>query len=61
MFARYGVLEYWIVDPVRLQIEIHALEDRGYRRTQTATGGDTVRSVLLPDLTFPAARLFPFA
>ena len=61
MFARYGVPEYWIVDPVRLEIEIHALEDGGYRRAQTATGGDTVRSVLLPDLTFPARRLSPFA
>ena len=61
MFARYGVLEYWLVDPVRLEIEIHALEDRTYRRTQTAAGGDTVRSVLLPDLAFPAGRLFPFA
>ncbi len=61
MFARYGVPEYWIVDPVRLEIEVHALEDGAYRHAQTATGGDTVRSVLLPDLSFPAARLFPFA
>ena len=61
MFARYGVREYWIVDPVRLEIEIHALEGRAYRRTQTATGGDTVRSVLLPGLAFRAGRLFPFA
>ncbi len=61
MFARYGVPEYWIVDPVPMEIEIHALEEGAYRRTQTATGGDTVRSGLLPDLTFPAGRLFPFA
>ena len=60
-FARYGVPEYWIVDPVRMEIEIHALEEGAYRRTQTATGGDTVRSGLLSDLAFPAGRLFPFA
>ena len=60
MFARYGVLEYWIVDPVRLEIEVHALEN-GYRRAQVATGVDTVRSVLFPDLSFAAASIFPFA
>ena len=61
MFARYGVPEYWIVDPVRLEIEVHALENGAYRRAQLATGVDTVRSALLPDLTFTAARIFQFA
>ncbi len=39
-FARYGVPEYWIVDPVLQQIEIHALEDgapTGKRRAQRGT------------------------
>ena len=61
LFALHGVPEYWIVDPVRLEIEVHALENGGYRRAQVATGVDTVRSVLLPDLTFTAAGIFPFA
>ena len=58
MFARHGVREYWIVDPVLERIEIHALEDGAYRRAQAASGDDTVRSVLLPDLAFQAARAF---
>ncbi|MCY4120919.1 MAG: Uma2 family endonuclease [Acidobacteria bacterium] len=61
MFARYGVPEYWIVDPVRLEIEVHVLENGAYRCAQVATRGDTVRSILLPDLTFAAARVFTFA
>ena len=61
LFARYGVPEYWIVDPVRLEIEVHALENGRYRRAQVATGVDTVRSVLLPDLSFAADSIFPFA
>ena len=61
MFARYGVPEYWIVDPVRLEIEVHALENGTYRCAQIATSGDTVRSVLLPDLAFTTARIFTFA
>ena len=58
MFARYGVCEYWIVDPILEQIEVHALEDGAYRRAQVASGDDIVRSVLLPNLTFEAARAF---
>ena len=57
-FARYGVPEYWIVDPVARRIEVHALEGNVYRETQVASGDETVRSVLLPDLTFEAARVF---
>ncbi len=58
MFARYGVPEYWIVDPFREQFEVHALEEGAYRLAQAAAEDDAVRSVLLPDLTFTAARVF---
>ena len=58
MFARYGVPEYWIVDPVGRQVEVHALEAGAYRLAQTARAGDPVRSVLLPDLEFDADELF---
>jgi Uma2 family endonuclease len=61
MFARYGVPEVWIVDPYDQRIEVHVPADGGYRRAQAASAGDTVRSVLLPDLTFDAARVFTFA
>ena len=61
MFARYGVPEYWIVDPFSRQIEVCVLAAGAYRRAQAASAGDTVRSVLLPDLTFDAARVFTFA
>ena len=60
LFARYGVPEYWIVDPVARQVEVHALEEGAYRTTQIASGEETVQSVLLPDLTFDAARVFRF-
>ena len=57
MFAIYGVPEYWIVDPVRKQIEVHALENGAYRQAQAAAVDDVVRSVLLPNLTFAAASV----
>ena len=58
MFATYGVPEYWIVDPIRRRIEVHALDDGAYRQARAASGDDVVRSVLLPDLEFTAARVF---
>ena len=58
MFARYGVPEYWIVDPVRRQLEVHVLEAGAYRLAQAARAGDTVRSALLPDLGFDVDELF---
>lgn len=58
IFATYGVPEYWIVDPLRKRIDVHALEDGAYRLAQAAAADHVVRSVLLPDLTFTAARVF---
>ena len=58
LFARYGVPEYWIVDPLTERIDVHALDDGVYRETQVAAGDETVHSVLFPDLTFEAARVF---
>lgn len=58
MFARYGVREYWIVDPLLEEIEVHTLEDGAYGSAQVASGEDRVRSVLLAGLTFEAARAF---
>ena len=62
MFARYGVPGYWIVDPVVLEIEIHALDPdtAAYRHAQTVRKTGTAPSVLLPDLTVDAARVVIF-
>lgn len=61
LYARYGVPECWIADPLRRSVEVHALdpETRAYHRALTAGDEDTVRSVLLPDLTVEAAGIFP--
>jgi Uma2 family endonuclease len=58
MFARFGVPEYWIVDPELACLEVHRLERGTYRLTQTASGDDEVRSVTLEALTFPVGDAF---
>ena len=58
MFQRYGVPEYWIVDPIEETIEIYGwqnLRTSSWARFQAAT---TMRSAVLPDLTLaPASRV----
>jgi Uma2 family endonuclease len=59
MFARYGVREYWIIDPVEERLEIHTLTPGGYELAQVATGLFPIRSPLMPDLDAPVQSLFP--
>ena len=59
MFARYGVREYWIVDPAAETIEIFELRAAGYELALTATAQDVVASAVLPGHTFLAESLFP--
>jgi Uma2 family endonuclease len=59
MFARYGVAEYWIVDPVNEFIEVHRLEAGTYVLVQRASGDDEVSSLVVPGATFRAGRIFP--
>jgi Uma2 family endonuclease len=59
MFARYGVPEYWIVDPVHQTIEVHRLERGGYVLAQCASGDEEITSAVLPGAALRAGRIFP--
>jgi Uma2 family endonuclease len=59
MFARYGVPEYWIVDPVSETIEVHRLEAGSYVLAERASGDDEVRCAVLPSGAIRAGGIFP--
>ena len=59
MFARYGVREYWIVDPSARAIEVYALRGSAYALTQRNGRGDVVASLVLPDLALRSDDVFP--
>ncbi len=50
-YARYGVPEYWIVDPIARTITAHA-KPAGTRYAHIVTGSGTIEALTLHDLQF---------
>jgi Uma2 family endonuclease len=58
MFVRYGVPEYWILDPRERTFEVLSLRGDDYVVAQTARCGETVVSATLPDLVCEVSKVF---
>jgi Uma2 family endonuclease len=58
MFARFGVTEYWIVDPVRNVLEIYQSNGPDYVMAAVCGETDCVNSPTLTGLSFDASRIF---
>jgi Uma2 family endonuclease len=57
-FARFGVPEYWIVDPSKNTLEIYVLQDGDYRLSSMHGDREHVTSPTLPSLSFDTDRIF---
>ena len=60
LYESFGVLEYWIVDPVLESIKVYRLEKNQFIRAAdwSLEGGDTITSPLLPGFECPLADIF---
>lgn len=59
-YARYGVPEYWIVDPASQAVEIFRLTADGYQLAQTCRQDETLTSPLLPGFALQVGPIFRF-
>ncbi len=56
--VRFGVPEYWIVDPEARAIEVYRQGAGGYELLSVCGEPDSVTSPLLPEFVLPVARVF---
>jgi len=58
LYERFGVREYWVVDPKRTQIEVMVLTDQGYDPVGVYGAGEHATSVLLNGLMVSVDEVF---
>ena len=58
LYARAGVAEYWIVDPVARMVEIYSLDGAGYRLHGSFGPGEKAAGVKFPRLLVKVDELF---
>lgn len=58
LYAKYGVKEYWIVDPDKKKVEILHLGKRGYERGEIYKRGETLTSSVLTGLRISVSDIF---
>jgi Uma2 family endonuclease len=58
VYARYGVQEYWIVDPIFQTVSVYAREDDRFALRVEATGDDAVTSSVLIGFQTSARSVF---
>ena len=60
LYERFGLPEYWIVDPEVETVKVYRLAEGRFGRAEllTARDGDVVRSPLFPSLDLPVGAIF---
>jgi Uma2 family endonuclease len=58
LYQKYGVQEYWIVDPGNRTVHGYSLQDGSYQVRQLYTEQDTIQSFIFKDLLVPLNKLF---
>jgi Uma2 family endonuclease len=57
LYARFGVQEYWIIDPVARTVQVYRRQEQGLELAATLEAGDSLASPLLPEFALPLGKL----
>ena len=57
-YEKYGVREYWLVDPKKKSIEVYSLKEERFRLTAYFEGSGTLKSAVLEDFEMDIAKVF---
>ena len=60
-YARAGISEYWIVDPLENQVTVLVLQDSNYTEHGVFRIGDVASGVLLPALSIDVRAMLSVA
>jgi len=58
IYARYGVPNYWLVDPDQGQLVAYVLEDGSYRQPVAASGDESFSAPPFADLAIPVSDIW---
>lgn len=58
LYQKYGVQEYWIIDPGNRSVHVYALQDGVYQVRDLYTEQDSVRSNVFKDFQISLSKLF---
>ncbi len=57
LYSRFGVQEYWIIDPVSCFAEIYRQQKEGLQSAATLGSADSLTSPLFPGFSLPLSKL----
>ena len=57
-YAKYGIHEYWLIDPVQMALEQYTLKGNSYILNEVYTGEDTIQSKNLSCVSFSMDDIF---
>jgi Uma2 family endonuclease len=60
LYGKYGVKEYWVVDPYNRTIEVYLFKEKSLRLHATYAEADEVISSVLPGFTCKVENIFRF-
>jgi Uma2 family endonuclease len=58
LYERFGVREYWLVDPRRESVRLYRLQGDNFRSLGDLGAGDVLSTPLLPGLALPVVEIF---